>query len=31
MKIAIPEQNKANVKEELASICPTGAIYLKRY
>lgn len=31
MKIAIPDENRANVKEELAHICPTGALYLKNY
>lgn len=31
MKVVIPEQNKANVGENLASICPTGALYIKKY
>lgn len=28
MQIVLPEENQANVGEELASLCPTGAIYL---
>ncbi len=28
MQIVLPEENRANVREELASLCPTGAIYL---
>lgn len=29
MKVVIPEENKHNAYDELAQICPTGAIYLK--
>ena len=29
MKVVIPEENKCNAYDELAQICPTGAIYLK--
>lgn len=29
MKVVIPEENKRNAYDELAQICPTGAIYLK--
>lgn len=29
MKVVIPEENKCNAYDELAHICPTGAIYLK--
>ena len=29
MKVVIPEENKRNAYDELAHICPTGAIYLK--
>lgn len=29
MKVVIPEENKHNTYDELAQICPTGAIYLK--
>ena len=28
MQVVIPEENRANVKEELADLCPTGALYL---
>lgn len=31
MRVAIPEQNKANVSEDLAQLCPTGALYIKKY
>jgi predicted molibdopterin-dependent oxidoreductase YjgC len=27
MQVMIPEENKVNVKEELADLCPTGALY----
>lgn len=30
MQVVIPEQNYANINEELASICPTGALYIVR-
>lgn len=29
MKVVIPEENKHNAYDELAQICPTGAIFLK--
>ena len=29
MEICIPEENKKNVDDSLASICPTGALYLE--
>lgn len=28
MQIVLPEENRANVGEELATLCPTGAIYI---
>lgn len=28
MQVVIPEENKANVKRELAGLCPTGALFL---
>ena len=28
MQGVIPEESKTNVKEELAGLCPTGALYL---
>lgn len=28
MQVVIPEENKSNVSEELAAICPTGALYV---
>ena len=28
MQVVIPEESKTNVKEELAGLCPTGALYL---
>ena len=28
MQVVIPEENRINVKEELAELCPTGALYL---
>jgi len=28
MQIIIPEENKSNVNEEIATLCPTGALYL---
>lgn len=28
MQVVIPEENKANVKRELAALCPTGALFL---
>lgn len=30
MQVTIPEQNRPNAYEELASICPTGALYLQK-
>ena len=30
MQVTIPEQNKINTYEELAAICPTGALYLQK-
>jgi predicted molibdopterin-dependent oxidoreductase YjgC len=27
MQVVLPEENRANIKEELATLCPTGAIY----
>jgi len=30
MQVVLPEENAANVSEQLASLCPTGAIYLRR-
>lgn len=29
MQVVIPDANKQNVSEELAALCPTGALYLK--
>ncbi|MBP5171931.1 MAG: (2Fe-2S)-binding protein [Bacteroidales bacterium] len=29
MQVIIPEQNKANIDEQIAACCPTGALYLK--
>lgn len=31
MQVVLPEENRANVKEELAKLCPTGALYLSEY
>ncbi|MCG8579753.1 MAG: 2Fe-2S iron-sulfur cluster-binding protein [Bacteroidales bacterium] len=28
MEVNLPEENKKNIREELASLCPTGALYL---
>jgi NADH dehydrogenase/NADH:ubiquinone oxidoreductase subunit G len=28
MQVVIPEENRSNVSEELANLCPTGALYL---
>lgn len=28
MQVVLPEENRTNIKEELAGICPTGALYL---
>ena len=28
MQVVLPEENRVNVKEELAALCPTGALYL---
>ena len=28
MQVVIPEENKPNVNEEIAALCPTGALYL---
>ena len=30
MQIILPEENKINIKEELAELCPTGALYLSK-
>ena len=30
MQVVIPEQNKMNVDEKLAELCPTGALFLRR-
>ena len=30
MQVVLPEENKTNIKEELAKLCPTGALYLVR-
>jgi uncharacterized Fe-S cluster protein YjdI len=27
MQVVIPDENKMNVGEELAELCPTGALY----
>ena len=29
MQVILPEENRANITEELAELCPTGALYLK--
>ena len=29
MQVILPEENHFNIKEELATLCPTGALYLK--
>ena len=29
MQVILPEENHPNIKEELATLCPTGALYLK--
>ena len=29
MQVMLPEENRVNIKEELAELCPTGAIYLR--
>lgn len=31
MRVVIPDENRGNVSEEMAKICPTGALYLKNY
>lgn len=28
MQVVLPEENRDNIKEELASLCPTGALYI---
>ena len=30
MKVVIPEENKKNINEKIAELCPTGALYLRR-
>ena len=30
MQVILPEENRPNIKEELAKLCPTGALYLKQ-
>jgi hypothetical protein len=30
MQVIIPEQNMANAYDELAEICPTGALFIKK-
>ena len=30
MQVVIPEESKTNVKEELAGLCPTGALVFSR-
>jgi len=30
MQVVIPEENRANVNEDLAGLCPTGAIYITK-
>ncbi|MDL2281637.1 (2Fe-2S)-binding protein [Parabacteroides sp. OttesenSCG-928-G06] len=29
MQVVLPEENRRNIKEELVTLCPTGAIYVK--
>ncbi|MDR0394385.1 MAG: (2Fe-2S)-binding protein [Tannerella sp.] len=29
MQVVLPEENRVNVKEDLAGLCPTGALYLQ--
>ena len=29
MEVVIPSESKNNVKEEMAELCPTGALYIK--
>ncbi len=29
MQVVLPEENRVNIKESLAEICPTGALYVK--
>ena len=29
MQIILPDENRANIKEELVKLCPTGALYIK--
>jgi len=31
MQVVIPDENRANVGEELAKLCPTGALYVKNH
>jgi len=30
MQVYLPEENKKNIQQELAALCPTGAIYLEK-
>lgn len=30
MQVVLPEENRGNIRRELADLCPTGAIYLKQ-
>ena len=30
MQVVLPEENRANIREALANLCPTGAIYVDR-
>jgi uncharacterized Fe-S cluster protein YjdI len=29
MQVVIPEENKKNVDEKMADLCPTGALFLR--
>jgi len=31
MQVILPDENRENIKEELASLCPTGALYIYPY
>jgi hypothetical protein len=30
MQVVIPEENKNNVDEEIANLCPTGALFVRK-
>ena len=30
MQVVLPEENRTNIREEMAGLCPTGAIYLEK-